>query len=188
MFRPNLLTAIAIVAVASGCSAAINVSSHQGPRQDWSRYRTFEWAPPDLLPTVDPRLDANPVFNDRMHGVVSAGLVERGWTPAEPTRADVLIHYHANVSTRLDVARIDQAYGSCPGEACRGQTVEYEAGTLVLDFVDARTQRLIWRGWAQTELEELLRDPDRMSRTIDQAVTGMLRQLPSTVAPIRRTP
>ena len=71
---------------------------------------------------------------------------------------------------------------------CPGETVEYEAGTLVLDFVDARTQRLIWRGWAQTELQELLRDPDRMAKTIDQAVTGMLRQLPSTVAPIRRTP
>ena len=188
MFRSDLLTAIVIAAVASGCAAAINVSSHRGPGQDWSGYRTFEWAPPDALPTVDPRLDANPVFNDRVHGVVAAGLVERGWTLAAPNTADVLIHYHANVTTRLDVARLDQAYGSCPGGACPGETVEYEAGTLVLDFVDARTQRLIWRGWAQTELRELLRDPDRMAKTIDQAVTGMLRQLPSTVAPIRRTP
>ena len=188
MVRRGLSTFVVVAAVASGCAAAINVSSHRGPDVDWSGYRTFEWAPPDALPTVDPRLDANPVFSDRMHGAVAAGLIEHGWTAAAGNTADVFIHYHANVTTRLDVARIDRAYGSCPGGSCPGQTVEYDAGTLVLDFVDARTQRLIWRGWAQTELQELLRDPDRMATTIDQAVTGMLRQLPATVAPIRRTP
>ena len=184
----RLLPAIALaLAAAWGCAAAINVSSHRAPVQDWSGYRTFAWGAADALPTVDPRLAANSVFGDRMHGAVTSTLFERGWAEVAPGLADVQIHYHANVTTRLNVARIDQAYGSCPGGACREQTVEYEAGTLVIDFVDARTQRVIWRGWAQTELQELLRDPERMSKTVNQAVIRMLQQLPST-APIRSTP
>ena len=182
-----LSVSAAALAAAWGCAATINVSSHRAPVQDWSGYRTFAWASADALPAADPRLTANPVFGDRMHGAVTSVLFERGWVEAAPDAADVQIHYHANVTTRLNVARIDQAYGSCPGGACPQQTVEYEAGTLVIDFVDARTQRLIWRGWAQTELQELLRDPERMSKTVNQAVIRMLQQLPST-APSRSTP
>lgn len=179
MVRFSLWTVVAVVMAASGCAAAINVSSHRGTNQDWSGYHTFAWAPADALPTSDPRLDDNLVFTDRMHGTVAAGLADRGWSPASTASPDVLIHYHANVSTRLNVARIDQAYGSCPGAACPEGFGEYEAGTIVLDFVDARTQRLIWRGWAQTNLDELLSDSDRMARTIKQAVTRMLDGLPA---------
>ena len=55
---------------------------------------------------------------------------------------------------------------------------DYEAGTLVLDLVDARTNRVIWRGWAQDSVEDMLNDPDRMAEKIDQAVTRMFALLP----------
>ncbi len=179
---------VALALAASGCAASIGVSSHVAPGRDWSGYRSFEWAPADALPVVDPRLAANLVFNDRMHGAVAAGLESRGWTRGDAAGADVFIHYHAVVATRLDVAGIDRAYGSCPGGECDSQTVEYEVGTLVLDFVDAHTQRLIWRGWAQTKLHELLADPDRMATTIEQAVEHMLQRLPVPGTPAGRTP
>ena len=55
---------------------------------------------------------------------------------------------------------------------------EYEAGTLVLDIVDTRSNRLLWRGWAQNSVEDMLDDPDRMAKTIEEAVARMLRRLP----------
>jgi hypothetical protein len=183
-----LPTAVTMALVASGCAATIGVSSHVAPDRDWSHYRSFDWADADALPAADPRLAANPVFNDRMHGAVAAGLESRGWTWADAASPDVLIHYHANVATRLDVAGMDRVYGSCPGGECDNQTVEYEMGTLVLDFIDARTQRLIWRGWAQTKLHELLADPDRMATTIEQAVEHLLQRLPVPGTPAGRTP
>ena len=63
---------------------------------------------------------------------------------------------------------------------CPPESVWYEAGTLVLDFMDARTNKLVWRGWAQNSVEDMLRDKDKMAKTIDQAVAEMLRQLPRT--------
>jgi len=91
---------------------------------------------------------------------------------------DLLIHYHANISQRIDVNRADRAYGYCGAGDCPPDIVRYEAGTLVLDFIDARTNTLVWRGWAQHSVEDMLRNRDRMAKTIDQAVTEMLRQLP----------
>ena len=64
--------------------------------------------------------------------------------------------------------------------------MHYEAGTLVLDIVDAHTNRLVWRGWAQNSVSDLLNDSDRMPNTIEQAVAQMLLRLPPNSSPRSR--
>jgi hypothetical protein len=91
---------------------------------------------------------------------------------------DLQVHYHANVSERIQASHLDQPNGYCSSESCPGGVSEYEAGTIVLDIMDVKTGRLLWRGWAQTDLKNLLEDEERMSRTIQDAVKRMLRQLP----------
>src|SRR5689334_1707940 len=123
MSRVSLVPAAVLAALTAGCAAALNVSSHRAPSYEWSTHPTFAWAEPDSLPTGDPRLTGNRAFGDWMHGAVISGLLERGWTESGPATAAVHIHYHANVSTRFDVARVDQSVGSCPGGQCAGQTL-----------------------------------------------------------------
>ena len=53
-----------------------------------------------------------------------------------------------------------------------------EAGTLVVDVIDSRTHTLVWRGWARTGVDELLRDSRTMAKVIDRAVDEMLQQMP----------
>jgi hypothetical protein len=130
------------------------------------------------LPTGDPRLDRDPFFKDHVQGAVERGLGARGLELASSGTPDLLIHYHANISERVDVNRADQPHGYCGAGDCPPETVRYEAGTLVLDFIDARTNKLVWRGWARNSVEDMLRNRDRMAKTIDRAVAEMLRQLP----------
>jgi len=49
---------------------------------------------------------------------------------------------------------------------------------LVLDVIDPRTNKLVWRGWARSSVDDMLRSPAQMARMIDQDVTDMLRWLP----------
>ena len=180
--------AITIAAVfASSCATTMTVSSHVEHGLDLSQYRTFEWGPPDALPTGDPRLDRNAFFKDHVEGAIERGLAARGLAVASGEPADVLIHYHACITKRMDVNRIDATAGYCQHGDCPSGIVEYEAGTLILDLVDARTNRLVWRGWAQNNVDDLLHDQDRMVKTIDQAVSKMLLRFgPSTLeAPAR---
>lgn len=134
---------------ATSCATTMNVSTHVERGLDLSRYRTLEWGPPDALPTGDARLDKDPFFKDHVQGAVEKGLSARGFDLTSSESADLLIHYHANITNRIDVNRVDRVYGYCARDDCPPGIVEYEAGTLVLDMVDARTNRLIWRGWAQ---------------------------------------
>jgi hypothetical protein len=177
---PGLAAAV-IALMAAGCATTMNVSSHAERSLDFSSYRSFDWGPADALPTGDPRLDQNPFFKDHVQGEVEKQLVARGIELIASGTPDLLIHYHANIRQRIDVNRMDRAYGYCSAGDCPPDTIEYEAGTLVLDIVDARTNRLIWRGWAQNSVEDILDDPDRMARTIHQAVTRMLDRFPRTL-------
>jgi hypothetical protein len=165
---------------ATGCATRMTVSSHVERGLDVSAYRTFDWGPPDALPVGDPRLDRNPFFKDHLTGAIEKGLAARGLQLSSDGQPDLLIHYHANISTRMNVNRVDSAYGYCSEGDCLwlSNTVDYEAGTLVLDVVDSRRKTLIWRGWAQHSINAMLNDPDRMEATINEAVTRMLRRFP----------
>jgi hypothetical protein len=162
----------------TGC-ATMNVSSHVLRGADFTQYRTFEWGPADALPTGDPRLDRDPFFQDHVKGAVEKGMAGRGFARVSTGTPDLLIHYHANISRRIDINRLDRALGYCYDDACAVRTVEREAGTLVIDVVDARTNRLVWRGWAQHSVEDMLRDRDRMEQKIHDAVARMLERLPT---------
>jgi hypothetical protein len=91
------------------------------------------------------------------------------------------IHYHAHISQRIDIIAADRDYESCVGAGCQPPVTVYEAGTLVVDIVDTRTNRVIWRGWAQDSIEDELEDPDKMEQQIEEAVARMLTRLPRTL-------
>jgi hypothetical protein len=159
-------------------TATMTVSSHVDRSLDFAQYRTFDWGPSDALPTGDPRLDGDPFFRDHVQGAVERGLAARRLELVASGTPDLLIHYHASSSQRIDVNRTDQTYGYSGAAGSPPDIISYEAGTIVVDFIDPRTNRLVWRGWAQTNLEELLRDRERMAETIERAIDQMLRQLP----------
>lgn len=180
--RAARAVAVLAVALAAGCATATNVSSHVDRGVDFSRYRTFDWGPADALPTGDPRLDRDPFFKDQLQGAVEMTLGARGiQLAAGDATPDLRIHYHANVSERLDVAGADRRMGYCQGDGCQTVTA-HEASTIVLDVVDTKTNRVVWRGWAQEPLEPLLGNRDTMATHIRAAVTRMLAQMPATTA------
>jgi len=162
--------------MAAGCATTMTVSSHVERGLDFSRYRTFDWGPADELPTGDPRLDANPYFKDYLLGAVERELGHRGLEMS--TSPDLRLHFHASVNSRLNVDHIDHERGYCYSAGCGADVSEYEAGTIVLDFVDARTNQVIWRGWAQDALRNLLNDRETTARAVESAVTRMMTQFP----------
>jgi hypothetical protein len=178
MPRLPLWSAVIVAGLFSAGCATMNVSSHVEHAVEFTQYHTYDWGPADALPTGDPRLDKNPFFKDHVEGAVNRRLAARGVTLSTADIPDLLIHYHANISTRIDVNRADLEFGYCYDENCRARVVEFEAGTLVLDVIDTRANKVIWRGWAQHSVADMLDNPDRMAQRIEEAVGRMLDRLP----------
>jgi Domain of unknown function (DUF4136) len=55
------------------------------------------------------------------------------------------------------------------------QVENYPVGSLVLDFYDARTKQLIWRGVSS---EALSNNPEKNEKKLDKAVDKMLEHFP----------
>jgi uncharacterized protein DUF4136 len=179
MRQRGLGIGLALLALGAAACAPVTVSSHVLPSADFARYRTFDWGPADALPTSDARLERDAFFQDHVQGAVEHGLAARGFARVSTGTPDLLIHYHANVTQRIDINRLGDDRGSCYDNDCRVRVVEVEAGTLVLDVIDARTNQLVWRGWAQNNLQNTIRSRDRMERQIDEVVSRMLARLPA---------
>jgi hypothetical protein len=163
--------ALTFVASALAACAALNVGSFVERGIDFSQYHTFTWAPSEQLATGDPRLDNNEFFQRRVRSAVDRELAAKGLEPAGPGASDLVVHYHASVTQRIDANGADQQYGYC--EDCRPSV--FDAGTLTIDFVDARTNRLVWRGWAEGSIEGVIDNQAWMERQVDEAVTRILK-------------
>ena len=178
MRRITGLTLAAIAATAiSGC-ATMNVSSHVERGLDISRYQTYDWGPADALPTGDARLDKDPFFKDHVQGAVekSDGRQRSGFGDNRNVRpSNPLPREHQRAHRHRPGRRQPRLLSR---EGCTPATVSYEAGTLVIDVLDARTNRLLWRGWAQNSVKGMLENQDTMARQIDEAAARMFERFP----------
>jgi len=172
------LAAVVLALTAAGC-AARSAGSYVDRGIDFTQYRTYDWGPADALPAGDPRLATHAYFQDYVQGAIERRLAVRGFGRPASGAPDLLIHYHASITQRIAVDPFDREFGACYDENCRVRVTDYEAGLLVLDVVDARTGRVVWRGWARHGVADILNNPDRMARRINEAVTGMLQTLPA---------
>jgi hypothetical protein len=175
--RPLRFASILAVAWATlalvGC-ATMRVGSFLDRGPDLTVYRTYAWASDAQLSTGDPRLDNNEFFQTRLRDAVEKGLVARGLEKAESGQADFVLHYHASVTQKVDAGGVDDRYGYC--EDCTPSV--FDAGTLTLDVVDARTNKLAWRGWAESTFEGVVDDQQWLERRIDEAVGRILQKFP----------
>lgn len=155
--RPlGILVAVATALTLSACATRI-VSSHVALGADFAQYHTYTWGPVDALPTGDARLDNNEFFRDYFQGAVEKALAARHLvlTSHEP---DLLIHTHTNVTRRVEMGAAPREYQGCLGDRCAPAITDYEMGTLMIDVIDARTNTLVWRGWARDNLSGVIDD------------------------------
>ena len=170
-------------AIAAGC-ATMTVSSHIERDVVFSNYVTYDWGPPDQYPVGDPRLDANPFLTDYLMGAIEKQLDRKGYERALTGDVDLLVHYHTSVVQKVEVNEADAPYGYCYAD-CQPRVIEYEQGTIVVDLVDARTSKVIWRGWAQDVMNGVIDNQARLEKTVDEGVTKMMTLLPRGGAALR---
>ncbi len=175
MRRPLTILSLAATAALAGC-ASMQVGADFDPAVSFQTYATYDWAPRDTLPTGDPRLDANPFFDARLREAVDNQLALKGLRRSSNS-PEILVHYHAAVRDRIDAVRVDESRGYVTGEAGR-ETYVYEEGTLLVDIAEARGKRVVWRGWARMDLDELLTEPSKMAETLAQAARRMFERFP----------
>lgn len=167
----TVAAAVAALSLSACAPVRVNASLERG--MDFAKYTSYTWADEHRFNTGDPRLDNNEIFEHRLRQAVDRTLDARGLERAPASTADLVVHYHASVTQRIDVNALDRQYGYC--EDCHSSV--YDAGTITIDFVDAKTNKLVWRGWSEGSLEGI--DSQQVIEArVDEAVAKILQKLP----------
>ena len=142
-------------------------------------YRTYAWGPASARTTGDPRLDNNEIFDAHVRRQIDNHLRRHGFArTAESALPDLLVHYHAAVSQKVDVRELDQTGTQQHNEQDAPSTV-YDEGTLVVELVDRQTLQLVWRGWVEGRIGGVADDQRLMERQVDDAVDRIFKRLPN---------
>lgn len=174
----KLARALALVVLAA-CAPSVHVSQDWDPDARLDGLHNWAWQPGYPKQTGDPRLDSD-LLNERIKAALESGLAAKGFNRAEsPERADFTVAYHVAIAEKLDARTMSTGYGPYRGWSGGTTTVvdQYEVGTLLVDFISPETKQVIWRGTAQSRIQESS-DPQERKARIDRAVGELLAQFP----------
>jgi hypothetical protein len=152
-------TLVALLTLAASC-ATVSVKTDFDSGADFSRYRTFQMIGGTLL--IDGHPDNhNTLVLDRIRGAISAQAMQRGLQLVE-SGGDLAVSFVAGGRTVTEVeATGPYGAGYGPYWGMRGWwgpmytdwwTRTYTRGTLIIDLMDARTSKLVWRAYAQADV------------------------------------
>jgi len=91
---------------------------------------------------------------------------------------DLRAQYHANFSKAVEIGGGAAGAGSCSRD-CEPKAYVYEQGTLVVDLVDTRTNKVVWSGWSRDNMEGMVDNQERMEWEIDRVVAAMFERIPN---------
>ena len=179
----TLLT-ILLFAVSLSSLAKTQIGSSYDPGAPYSSLKAYNWARHEMQDSATVSFDEEFV-QTHLRAAVNEQLAAKGFQK-RVSNPDFLILWTAFAGAALAVDRRirtpDRALGGFQSDVSveplpRAQVTDVNMGTLILTFVDAKTQKVIWRGFAQQAVNFEWSDRKKISK-INQVVRKMLDLFP----------
>lgn len=173
------LSCVVFALFISAC-ASVDINADYDTRYPFQQLKTYAWMLEPAAVTGDPRIDRNTLLESRVHAAVDRQLKAKGYVLIEDGTPDFFVTYYATLNTRTATTVINDYYHYGPYDWPRYSSTyvyEYEEGTLIVDFVEPDTRKLIWRGSARDEVN-FTESPQAKEKKIDEAARLMLSDFP----------
>ena len=165
-----------LICLIISCASIYGVENDYDTQFDFANLKTYDWM------QIPEKADIDSLSAQRVKKAVNAELKSKGliMTSDNP---DFLIAEHLGKKDKIQVTDWGYDYGPYdrywdrypePG----GVVVnEYEEGSLILDFVDAKSKKMIWRGAAKAVVDPS-DTPEKREKLINEAVQEILKNFP----------
>ena len=156
----------------TACST-VSVTTDYDHAAQFRQYRTYT-----LLPSTD-KIGLSPSSETALRESLRTALAKHGISETDEN-AD--LHVVSHVSTQEQTVVFPGGggpymygrYGMWAGGPYYADVSQYTEGTLILDFVDAKTQKLVFRGIGTGTVS----DPETNAKRIREAVTEIIEDFP----------
>jgi len=178
------ITALLAASALSAPAAAEKIRVHYDKSVNFAKYKTYGWAPVGAV--VHPMLALDIV------GAVDQEMASRGLTKVA-SNPDLLVQMYGAVDSEVSMTSNNPIYNATggippfdpsmtsPGNSLYwdgyygNSTVVVHPGTLIIDIIDAKAKKLIWRGMGS---EAISSDPDKLMEEANSTVSKLFKDYP----------
>ena len=160
------LTAVALMLIALPACSSLPVKTEQDWDTDFARYRTYAWS--QGVPARDPSIES------QIRDAVDFELPFKGLKAVEKASSpDLWVSTYASVEEEQVVDHLGYEVGTSGAASSRVGVLTLPVGTLVIDVVDARSGKLVWRGQASKVVDRQVSEA-----TLRKVVREIFRRYP----------
>lgn len=192
--------AAALLLAACSAKAPMTVGWEFDPAAKFSGLHTYAWVPGPQQRTGDPRVDDKGV-DSRIRQAIDAQLAAQGFVASAPDQADFWVGYHVLLLDKVETTTTRTYYGhnrQWGGDAgldlgwnLAGSpttyTMRHDVGTLTVFIESPATQRPIWQGFAQAQIDPS-DDWDTRDERLAKAAKLILEKFPPAAAATAPSP
>jgi len=133
------------------------------------------------------RAGENTLTNDRIMQAIKSSLNVRNYTNVQKNEADLIFVFHVNVKDKTDIRTDYQmvgyrgfGYGFGGGGMmiATPSSYSYTEGTLILDALNPKTKKIVWRGIASDELNRSETTPEEKREYINKVISELMKNFP----------
>src|SRR5262245_49634532 len=140
---------------------------------NFSKYKTYAWARGTSV--------SDELVHKRVVHAVDGQLSAKGFAMVDASaKPDVLVAYHANFDTALQINASGSGwgpYGLGGNRIGSARASEVAVGTLTVDIVDATTGSIVWRGTASKDVDGNA-SPQKKDKNMNNTAQKMFRNYP----------
>jgi len=188
MRRLGVLLIVVSALVFAGCTTQPRVETDYQADFDFSSLKTFDVA--DTKQEGKDSILISPFTLSHIHSAVEGELAKRYQSATTGAKPDFIVSYHVVIEEKLDPRSYNDLYGfggyygrgyyRYPSPFFYGPNAGvrvYNQGSLIIDIVDAKTEKPIWRGVSEKRLSNDM-PPQQQREVLSRAVTEVIAQFP----------
>jgi hypothetical protein len=167
---------VALSFFVAGCSS-VSVTNDYDREFNFAPVKSYQWATEAknlISPDAQAAAFENQLIEKRFKDAVNTQLGAKGMV-VDTTAPDIYVAYHTGTQQKTQVTNYGYGYGR--GYGGNYDVSTYTQGTIILDFVDAKTKTLVWRSVATGALGSNP-DPNTAGEKLSGIVQQMLKDYP----------
>ena len=161
--------------VITSCGSTVSVTNDFDKSIDFKKYKTFSFYHLKTTGEIS-KLNADRVVNAIILEMKGKGYVEDKNNPDLLINA-VTVLQEKEATTVSSTNYYGYGYGYPVGNSVDVNTYNYKDGTIMVDILDAKTEKLIWEGTGTSEITSKVQEPER---AIGYAISKILASYPAT--------